>query len=183
MNRIYALTGIFCLLVTGLAAYDSISSSIVCDGASWVSSSVISQGQTYAAHLFTTDIAALFRNLEVKDNGEVRTSTNARSEGPIGVDEYSAQTSGIAGEQNLCVFRLPENNTPSDSKIWYTGLMKSGQYVSTRDLIPGNDAVTMVNGSGIILVRAESRDLNRTITHDSDVIGNLNLTEGIRFGG
>ena len=109
MNRIYALTGIFCLLVAGSAAHDSVTSSIVCDGASWVSSSVISQGQTYAAHLFTTDIAAVFRNLQVENNGEVRTSTNARSEGPIGVDEYSAQNSGETVNPDLCESSHPEN--------------------------------------------------------------------------
>ncbi|NLV26146.1 MAG: hypothetical protein GXY48_03105 [Methanomicrobiales archaeon] len=49
------------------------------------------------------------QNLQVEDNGEVRTSTNARSEGPIGVDEYSAQNSGETVNPDLCESSHPEN--------------------------------------------------------------------------
>lgn len=39
--------GCFMLLIAGFVGADSISSTIVCDGATWVSSSVLGQGQTY----------------------------------------------------------------------------------------------------------------------------------------
>lgn len=182
MNQMITLTGIFCLLVAGFVVGDSVSSTIVCDGASWVSSSVIGQGQAYAANLFTTDFAAIFRTLQTDNDGEVRTMTNARSSGPLGTDEYSSSESGKVNNPEDCLFTVPDNITPADNEIRYMGLLGTGQYVSTRELKPGNYAVTMVNGSGIMLVRAQSRDENQTITHSSDTAGNLNMTEKISFG-
>ncbi|NLV28220.1 MAG: hypothetical protein GXY48_13865 [Methanomicrobiales archaeon] len=185
MNWNGVFIGCICLLIAGLVGADSISSTIVCDGSSWVSSSVIGQGQTYAANLFTTDLAVLFRNLDVGSNGKVSTRTNVQSAGPVGVDEYSGQGTNQTGPSDNCVFALPENGTPSWDEINYMGLMQTGQYVSTRTLDPSQTgAVTMVNGSGMILVRAKSVDVNGTeITHTSDVAGNLNMTEKIVFGG
>ncbi|NLV28042.1 MAG: hypothetical protein GXY48_12900 [Methanomicrobiales archaeon] len=64
------------------------------------------------------------------------------------------------------------------------GLMQTGQYVSTRNLDPTRTgAVTMVNGSGMMIVRAKSVDVNGTeTTHTSDVAGNLNSKDTrIRF--
>ena len=43
--------------------------------------------------------------------------------------------------------------------------------------------MTMVNGSGMILARAKSGDENRTVNHKSDVVGSMNLSERIEFGG
>ena len=65
----------------------------------------------------------------------------------------------------------------------YTGLMQSGQYVSTRNLDPSiTGAVTMVNGTGMILARAKSTDGTNETTHTSDVAGDMNMTERIVFG-
>lgn len=181
-NWALLIAGAGLLLFAGFTGADSVSSTIVVNGASWVSSSVLGQGQTYAESMFTTDLAVLMRNLDIQKN-QVMTQTNVRSSGPMGIDEYSAQNSNGTRDPDTCVFENRANETPSHSEIMYTGLMQTGQYASTRDLKPGNYAVTMVNGSGIILARANSFDGNQTTTHSSDVAGQLNMTERIIFGG
>jgi len=40
----------------------------------------------------------------------------------------------------------------------------------------------MGNGTGMMLSRAESKDKNRTVTHDSDIAGNMSISENITLG-
>ena len=185
MNWGYVIIGCALFLIAGFVGANSISSTIVCNGASWVSSSVLNQGQTCAASLFTTDIAVLMRDLNVGTDGTVKTVTNARSTGPLGVDEYSAQGTNETQDQDLCIFTLPENGSTSRDEITYMGLMQTGQYTSTRTLDPSKTgAVTMVNGSGMMLVRAQSTDGSNETAHTSDVAGEMNIIErtGIHSG-
>ena len=182
MNRGCAI-GCILLLIAGFVGADSISSTIMCDGASWVSSSVIGQGQTYAAHLFTTSIASIIRELQV-NNGKVETVSIADSSGPMGIDEYSGKEGNQTSAPNGCVFDISENRTWRKDEIRYTGLMKSGLYTSARDLTSSEtSAITMINGTGMILARASSQDQSNETTHTSDVAGRLNMTERIIFGG
>lgn len=183
MNWACILTGCVLLLIAGLVGADSVSSTIVCDGATWVSSTVIGQGQTYAATLFTTNLATLMRDLQVKD-GNVKTGTIAESSGPMGIDEYSGQVTNQTGRSAGCVFEVTENRTNSRDEIMYTGLMGSGVYASARNLKSSEtSSTTMINGSGLVLARASSKDQGNETTHTSDVAGNLNMTERIIFGG
>ena len=180
MNRGCAI-GCILLLIAGFVGADSISSTIMCDGASWVSSSVIGQGQTYAAHLFTTSIASIIRELQVND-GKVEAVTVADSSGPMGIDEYSGQEANQTPKKSGCVFEISENRTRIEDEIRYTGLMKSGLYTSARDLTSSEtSATTMINGTGMILARASSQDQSNETTHTSDVAGRLNMTERIVF--
>ena len=182
MNR-GCVIGCILLLIAGFVGADSISSSIMCDGASWVSSSVIGQGQTYAAHFFTTSIASLMRELQVKD-GSVKTVTVADSTGPMGIDEYSGQAMNQTPAHTGCLFEISENRTNTQDEITYTGLMMTGVYASSRDLkSTRTSGTTMVNGTGMILARASSQDQTNESFHASDVAGRLNMTERIIFGG
>lgn len=183
MNWLCVLTGCAMLLIAGFVGADSVSSTIVCDGAIWVSSSVIGQGQTYAATLFTTNLATLMRDLQVKD-GNVKTGTVAQSSGPMGIDEYSGQVTNESPVRAGCVFETSENRTMTKDQIMYTGLMGSGVYASSRNLKSSEtSSTTMINGSGLVLARASSQDPGNETTHTSDVAGNLNMTERIVFGG
>ncbi len=185
MNRGGAIECLGCvlLLVAGFACADSISSSILCDGACFVSSSVIGQGTTYAASLFTSSIASIIRDLQVQ-NGEVRTMTGTDAHGPMGIEEYTGQTGNQTQNRMGCVFGIPDNRTMKTDEIRYSGLLMSGTYASTRHLGSSETAAaTMVNGTGIILARASSQDQTNRTAHSSDVTGRMDLTERIIFGG
>lgn len=184
MNRGHIITGCVLLFIVGFALADSISSSIVCDGATFVSSSVLGQGQMYAARLFTTDFAHLIRDITVTDAGEVKTGTKADSAGPIGVDEYSGMYSRMVTGNYQCLFDESGNRTRDHDRIMVMGLMEGGEYSSERSLDPESiNAVTMANGTGMVLVRAKSGDGCNETSHGSDVSGRFNMTEYISFGG
>jgi len=123
------------------------------------------------------------RDLNIGTDGTIKTVTNARSTGPLGVDEYSAQGTNETDNHDRCIFTLLENGSISQDEITYMGLMQTGQYASTRTLDPSKTgAVTMVNGSGMMLVRAQSADGSNETAHTSDVAGEMNMTERIIFG-
>lgn len=161
---------------------DSFSSVVTCDGATWTSSSIVAAGQVYAAKLFTTDLAVLLRELQI-GNKSIQTATSVNSTGPMGIDEYSSQHSVENQTSPYCVFETVENTSPREDKIRYTGLMQTGQYVSSRAINQETSAVTMINGTGMILGRSQSKDANKSQQYSTDVAGNMSMTEKIVFGG
>jgi hypothetical protein len=167
----------------GLAVYaDSVSSVITCDGAVWTSSSIIGQTETYAASLFTTDLGTLIRNLQIRDDSSVETKTNVNSSGTLGIDEYSEQVTNSTKNPAECIFVSNKNRTIRQDRIGYTGLMQTGRYDSTRTIDRQTGSKTMINGTGMILSRAESRDENHTENYQSDAAGNMSMIEEIKFG-
>ncbi|NLV26347.1 MAG: hypothetical protein GXY48_04150 [Methanomicrobiales archaeon] len=181
MNRIFLIPGfIILLLIFGAGCADEISSSIVCDGATWVSSSVLGPDSAYASSFFTTDLTSLVRSLQLDDSLKVLTS--GESSGPMGIDEYAEQESGESGDSSGCLFSLPGNESVRKSEILTSGLLSGGKFVSSRDIADALLAEYVVNGSGLFLTRAVSDDGNRTMKFGSDVSGVMNVTERMVLG-
>lgn len=103
MNKVLVTLGVLFLVIPcGLTQADSISSSIVCSGATWVSSSVISDARSYATSLFTSDLAVVNRTLNI---GEAITAlVSGRSTGPMGIDEYTGQAHNQTTRDPTCLF-------------------------------------------------------------------------------
>ena len=183
MNHRIFLVLFLSLVIIGLTVADSITSSIVSDGAAFVSSSVFVAGETYAARLFTSGNGSILRDLNVGPDNRIQAGVSAGSSGPLGIDEYSGVTSNLTGDNGSCIFIFPVNRILRNNEVLYNGLLKSGGYYSTRNIDRSLAALTMVNGSGMILGRAKSGDENRTVNHKSNVVGSMNLSERIEFGG
>jgi hypothetical protein len=181
MNKVLVALGVLLLVMPcGLTYADSLSSSIVCSGATWVSSSVISDARSYAAHLFTSDQAVVNRTLNI---GEVITTlVSGRSTGPLGIDEYTGQTHNQTAQDPTCTFSVLNQKSGRQDDISTHGLFISGDYLSHRILSEKTVAGSVVNGSGILLTKAHSDDGNRTVSHASDIAGSMNVTEEIVFG-
>lgn len=181
MNKVLVALGVLFLVIPcGLTQADSISSSIVCSGATWVSSSVISDARSYAAHMFTSDLAVVNRTLNI---GEAITAlVSGRSTGPMGIDEYTGQTLNETTRVPACLFTDLDQKPGRQDDISTHGLLISGDYLSHRILSDKTVAGSVVNGSGILLMKAHSDDGNRTVSHASDVAGSMNVTEEIVFG-
>lgn len=136
--------------------------------------------QRMPAVFFTTDLASLVRTLHLKD--DVKVFTSRESSVPMGIDEYSDHGSDASDEASRCMFSLPGNVTVRQSEIVTSGLLSGGRYVSSRELSDVLEARFQVNGSGLLLTRAESDDGNRTVRFGSDVGGMMNVTERMVLG-
>jgi len=174
---------LFCsLFVFGFVCADTVSSSIVCSGASWVSSSVLGKSTSLTQDLFTTDPATIFRELVTGER--IQAKVVAQSAGPMGIDEYSSVQEQTSKDPWLCIFDNEGNQTKRSHETYVLGLMQQGEYSSVR--IPAPEDITRylmeINGSGIILTRSFSGDSNQTLTHASDVAGIMNITELMQFG-
>jgi len=180
MNKVLVTLGVLFLVIPcGLTA-DAISSSIVCSGATWVSSSVISDARSYATSLFTSDLAVVNRTLNI---GEAITAlVSGRSTGPMGIDEYTGQAHNQTTRDPTCLFTDLNQKPGRQDDISTHGLFISGDYLSHRILSDKTVAGSVVNGSGILLLKAHSDDENRTVSHASDIAGSMNVTEEIVFG-
>ena len=183
MNRAYAGAAcIMILLAGGVCGADSISSAITCNGAIWTTTSLIGQGQSYVADLFTTDMAALLRDITIRPGEKVETATSVSSTGPLGIHEFSSQKQDQGVGNESCVFeRSPEK--PPENELWYFGLLTSGAYSSSRMMDDGVSAVTGANGTGMLLSRMHAVDENTTVTDGKTTIaGDMNMTEAVVFG-
>ena len=180
MNRAYAGAACIMILFAGeVYGADSISSAITCNWAIWTTTLLIGQGKAYVADLFTTDVAALLRDITIQPGEKIQTATSVRSKGPLGIHEYSSQKEDQGVGNESCVFeRGPEK--PPESGIWYFGLLTSGAYTSSRRMDNGVTAVTGVNGTGMLLSRIHSAGENGTVTDGKTTIaGDMNVTEGV----
>ena len=75
------------LFIPIIIGADSVTSSITCNGASFVVSSVIQPGATWSERLSTSDAAMIIRDLIAGKT--VWTNTMVSSHGPMGIYEYS----------------------------------------------------------------------------------------------
>jgi hypothetical protein len=168
------------LFIPIIIGADSVTSSITCNGASFVASSVVQPGATWSERLSTSDAAMIIRDLLAGEM--VRTNTVVRSQGPMGIYEYSTARVNTTGEEKGCLFDRPENETLTRYETAVLGLMSQGSYSSM--LSQGNASRFLVhaNGTGILLTRAESDDGSQVMNHASDALGELNITEKMEFG-
>ncbi|KAF5083069.1 hypothetical protein KHC33_11010 [Methanospirillum sp. J.3.6.1-F.2.7.3] len=169
------------LLFIPLLIYaDSITSSLTCNGASFVSSSVVQPDATWSERMSTSDTATIIR--DILSGGTVQTNTMVKSQGPMGIFEYSTAMSNSTGDQNVCLFDTFDQTIRSRYETTVLGLMQQGSYSSM--LLQGNNSRFLVhaNGTGILLSRAESDDGRKEMNHGSDALGDLNLTEEMEFG-
>jgi hypothetical protein len=168
------------LFIPIIIGADSVTSSITCNGASFVASSVVQPGATWSERLSTSDAAMIIRDLIAGEM--VRTNTQVRSQGPMGIYEFSTARANTTGEERGCLFGSPENETLNRYETAVLGLMNQGSYSSM--LSQGNASRFLVhaNGTGILLTRAESDDGTKVMNHASDALGDLNMTEEMEFG-
>lgn len=99
----------------------------------------------------------------------------------MGIDEYSGIVRNETVQDRDCLFTLPKSTLRND-KVSATGLLLHGNYNSYRILSGSMKAGEVVNGTGILLLRAGSDDGNKTLSHASDVAGEMNLTEQVILG-
>jgi len=168
------------LFIPIMIGADSVTSSITCNGASFVASSVVQPGASWSERLSTSDAAMIIRDLFAGET--VRTNTLVRSQGPMGIFEYSTTRANTTGEVRGCLFDRPENTTLTRYETAVLGLMSQGTYSSM--LSQGNASRFLIhaNGTGILLTRAESDDGSQVMNHGSDTLGDLNMTEEMEFG-
>ncbi|WP_300038183.1 hypothetical protein [Methanospirillum sp.] len=117
MQKIFLAAGIVCRALAGWMSADLITSSISVDGSSWIKSSGTGD-RSYAGLIFTTDHSTVTRSLDFYQTVDVQTRIS--SSGPLGVYEYTAQTSIPEEESWRCMF------TSSDEQA---GRMNVTEYV------------------------------------------------------
>lgn len=168
------------LFIPILICADSISSSISCKGVSFVGSSVVQPGAAWSERLSVSDVGMIVRDLFTGEKAGA--NTMVRSQGPMGIYEYSASALNSTGKDGVCLFGMPENRSVSGYESTVLGLMQQGSYSSM--LLHGNGSRFLINanGSGILLTRAGSVDGLKEMYHASDVLGELNLTEVMEIG-
>jgi hypothetical protein len=179
MQKIIAIAGIVCLLgIWGMSA-DLISSSITTDGTAWVSTSVLGE-RTYAATLFMNDRSAMSR--EMVFNQDVQSQTAIRSDGPVGVHEFSAQDRTRKAPAFLCSFADRVDNKTRYDEISTLGLWSNGTYVSSRHLRDEQTvALTDIDAAGMVSLNKRTDTENLTQRERSFIAGQMNISEAVMY--
>jgi hypothetical protein len=168
------------LFIQSPVCADSVTSSITCHGASFVSSSVMQPDRSWSESLFAVDAAMILRDMLASD--AVNTHTQIISQGPVGIFEYSGANENRTGDDRGCLLGNRDNITKSRYTTTVLGLMQQGMYASMLSQRNTSQFILMANGTGILLTRAAGDDGTRVISHASDAFGDLNMTERMEFG-
>lgn len=179
MQKIVALAGILCIMFAGFMSADMVSSSIMVDGTSWISSALTGD-KTYAGLIFTNDRSTINRNVNFKDG--IITDTRVKSTGPMGLDEFSSQVKTGKKDGFTCVFEVPINKSRYD-EISTSGLWSYGSYTSARSLDNGmTRAGTQLDGVGMVSLSKISETQNQTHHERGFVAGDMNVSEYVEYG-
>lgn len=170
---------VFCMIavisVLGMSMADLISSSILCDGATFSSSAVTGPDRTYGTSFFTTDRANISRDLVLTD--KVSSRVRVASTGPMGVDEYSWQMGNQSGPDNRCVFDS-KPGAVRDEEISLSGLFKTGEYLGTRLMSrEGITAGAVLQAEGMVNRVVSADDANTTLYDRVFLAGKINSSE------
>jgi hypothetical protein len=158
VQKILICAGIICLALAGLMSADRISSSISRDGSSWIKSSLTGD-KTYATLLFTNDRSTINRGIEFSK--DIDTQTRVSSSGPVGVQEYSAQSITPEAESWRCMFVGPDQTNDRDDEIDTTGLWSGGNYTGVRSMSENlTTASTDIIGTGMVSLSKHSETEN-----------------------
>lgn len=183
MNGAYIIAGsIILVLAWHLGAADSITTTISSAGATFLTTAMVGPGQAYSNHLFTDDRVNLSRSL---DTGKgVDSTIQITGGGTIGVDEYQAQTRENPKGVLQCSL-LPVAAGPiQHDKITASGLFQSGQYLSHREITnESTRSQTAINGTGQVLMTAESTDGNTSTRGTTYAGGPMQVQEQVLFDG
>ena len=181
MQKIFVLVGIACFALAGGMSADLISSSISVDGSSWIKSSLTGD-KTYAGLLFTNDQSTVTRTIDFSK--DLDTHTRISSTGPVGIQEYSAQTSTPESEDWRCMFARSDDETSREDEIETRGILASGNYTAVRgmseDLTSGGVDIT---GSGLVSLSKKTGTVNWTQEERSVAAGRMNVSEYVEYGG
>lgn len=168
-------------MMLGITVADLISSSILCDGATFTSSEVTGPDKAYGASFFTTDRANISRDLALSDG--VSSWVRVASSGPMGVDEYSWQMRNRSDPMTRCVFDSSEGQV-RDEEIALSGLFTAGEYLGSRSLSEDGTVAGMVlRADGLVNRVVNSGDGNGSLFDRMFLSGGMNSSEFIELIG
>lgn len=183
MNGTYILAGsIILILAWHLGAADSITTTISSAGATFLTTAMVGPDQAYSNHLFTDDRVNLSRYL---DTGKgVDSTVKVTGSGTIGVDEYQAQVRENPKRETQCSLLPVATGAVQHDEITASGLFQSGQYLSYREMTnESTRSQTSINGTGQVLMTAESTDGNTSTRGTTYAGGPMQIQEQVLFDG
>lgn len=182
MKWTYIILGsiaILAVLQIGLA--DSITTSIACDGAAFLTTAIVGPEETYSNVLFTDSQANVTR---VVDRGsEIESTSRITGSGAFGVDEFIGKERNPDLDNRYCVF-VGKTNKSDYNSVATTGLFWSGSYLGKKKV--GNDSTisrTAINGTGMVLITSRGDDGNTSTNAKTFAAGPMELSEEVLFGG
>jgi hypothetical protein len=182
MHKVIAMAGVVCIATAACMVGDSVSSSIVVNGAAWISTTLT--GDTdYSGHIMASDQSRISRDIDLSNGFESRIT--AGSKGPALFDEFIAKT-WTASSPSLpqCLFYQPAPNITRQDEFTSSGILRAGEYASYHILRDSaSQAMTDVSGAGMISLKKASKTENQTLHDRLFASGSMNISDYGEFGG
>lgn len=182
MTAVYIVLIVLFLWFGATVMADVVTSSISCDGSAWIYSSVIDPNKSYKISAFTTKPSTIERKIVTDEI--LQTTSSIKSEGSLGIDEYSMQRGQITQkDQLICIFNNLSPNDQKEREISLSGILHHAGYDSTRVLGSEDlDATTLANGSGLLQLGKRIRNASSEQRDYSAVSGNMTISDSYQSG-
>ncbi|HWQ64173.1 MAG TPA: hypothetical protein VN429_07125 [Methanospirillum sp.] len=180
MKKGYLVAGLFCLLCAALTGADFIATTISTDGSAHLSTSGSDANGSFAQHAMTVDASRLIRTVSGDETGNDMVVSGS---GPVLVSDFASAIVKGSEIRDHCMFLdAGVERSLGDASVYVSGILREGEYDSSRAIGSGLSGETRVNGSGLLAFGFQGTG-NRSMESRGFVSGNMSVQDLFRYGG
>jgi len=173
------LVAFLCLLLAGPLCADLIATSISTDGSVMLKTTGSDENGSFASLILSRDEARVSRT--TGDESGLDEELTVRSSGPTLFRGYADALLSTSGIKTICALLDTPHETGGSAEAHVSGIIKGGEYSSSRMIGPGLSDITAVNGSGLLLLGSGDEG-NRTLRATGFVSGNMSVQDMVKYG-
>lgn len=180
MKKGYLVAGLVCLLFAAFTGADFIATTISTDGSALLWTSGSDANGSFAQHVMTVDESRLIRTVSGDETGNEMVVSGS---GPVLVSDFASAIMKGSEIRDRCMFLdAGVERSLGDASVYVSGILKDGEYDSSRVISSGLSGETRVNGSGL-LAFGFTESGNRSMKSRGFVSGNMSVQDLFRYGG
>ncbi|WP_319579721.1 hypothetical protein [uncultured Methanospirillum sp.] len=185
MKKECIIAGAICLILAGLAGAEYLSTAISTDGCVMLTTAGSDDNGSFASRAIALDAADLHRTV----SGEVNTQSDlvVRSQGPLLFSDYASALWKSPDLKSMCSLILtPDNQEHQEASTFSSGIVRQGEYITSRAIREGLFGETSLNGTGLLLFGSQGKgegEGNRSVSGHGFVSGNMSVRDLVRYGG
>ena len=180
MKGRYLITGVLFLILASVGGVEYLATMVSTDGSVMIASSESDDQGSAASRAMAVDSVRLSRT--ISGNGGMGSDLSVKSSGPVLFAEYASNLLQKSELKELCAFLNNSGDQDSrESSQYATGILRNGEYGSSLTRGPDLNALTQVNGSGMIVFGSQSQN-NCSLQSRGFVTGNMTVNDLVRYG-
>ena len=185
MKKEFIIAGAICLILAGLAGAEYLSTAISTDGCVMLTTAGSDENGSFASRAMALDAADLHRS--VSGDADTQSDLVVRSQGPLLFSDYASALWKRPDLKSMCsLLFTPDNQDHREALTFSSGIVRQGEYLTSRVIGGGLSGETSLNGTGLLAFGSQGEgegEGNRSVSGHGFVSGNMSVRDLVRYGG